>query len=191
MMGAKGHLLALRVIGLTLWLLLTIAPASIDAHGGGAPQLTNAEAGPYRVFVWTQPEPWRVGEVHLSIAVTLPPQPGTVVDEGVTNNMLDTPVTDANVTVTMTPVGGGEPLTVKATLVEQLGSLYYEADGVVPAAGTWQVAVDVSGPLGEGAAIFVTEALAARSNSALYLLGGVIVAALAVVGLIGRRRKRS
>ena len=40
--------------------LLMLAFTWVWAHGGGEPQLTNAVAGPYRVSVWTQPEPMRV-----------------------------------------------------------------------------------------------------------------------------------
>ena len=55
--------------------------SSLLAHGGGTSQLSNAEAGPYRVFAWTTPEPWRAGEVHVTVAVTLPPPAGTVIDD--------------------------------------------------------------------------------------------------------------
>ena len=62
---ARG--LTLTWLGLALILLFT--PPSIQAHGGGVPQLINAKAGPYRVSVCTQPDPIRVCEFHLTLAV--------------------------------------------------------------------------------------------------------------------------
>lgn len=177
-------------IGLIALVLFT--SSITHAHGGGAPQLTNADAGPYRLFAWTQPEPWRAGEVHISVGVTLPPAAGTTVDEGVTNNALDTPVTDAIVVVTLTPANGvGQSLTVEALPLEQLGSLYYEADAILPTAGEWRVRVDVTGPEGHGSADFVTQVLPARSNKMLYALGGLVAALLALVTFVGLGRGRT
>ena len=172
-------------------LLFALSATAVYAHGGGAPQLTNAEAGPYRVFVWTQPEPWRAGDVHISIAVTLPPPEDATVDEGVTNNVLDTPVMDAAVSVTLSqPDDPGHSVTVQAAPQEQLGNLYYEADVALPAPGEWRVVIDVSGADGNGSVAFVAEALPARSVNMLLVLGGVGVAALALAALAGVRRGR-
>lgn len=172
-------------------LLFTFSATIAYAHGGGAPKLTNAVAGPYRVFVWTQPEPWRPGPVHISTAVTLPPPEDETVDEGVTNNALDTPVTDAVVQVTLTPADDpGGSLVVQASPQKQLGSLYYEADATLPTPGDWRVAVDVSGPEGSGSASFVTEVLPARSSNTLLFAGGLGLAALALAALAGVWRGR-
>jgi len=174
--------------GLSL-VILSSMPAAY-AHGGGAPQLTNAEAGPYRLFAWTQPEPWRVGEAHISIAVTLPPAADAVVNEGVTNNALDTPVIDAVVMVMLAPANdSGQSLTVDALPQEQLGILYYEADADLPVNGDWRVTVQITGPEGSGSAEFVTEVLPTRSGSTLHALGGLILAVLALAALIGLRRR--
>ena len=177
------------------WLLGVLAfilsVTAAYAHGGGTPQLTNAEAGPYRVFAWTQPEPWRVGEVHISIAVTLPPPEDAIVDEGVTNNALDTPVTDAIVQATLTRTEEpGASVTVQAAPQELLGNLYYEADATLNAPGEWRVTVDVSGPRGSGEASFTTEVLPARSSNTLLIAGGVGLAVLAFAALAGVLRGR-
>ena len=183
---------AQATLAIGILFLLAMPPVAAFAHGGGVSQLTNAEAGPYRLFAWTQPEPWRVGDVHVSIGVTQPPPPDAVIDEGVTNNLLDQPVTDAAVAVTLTPVNDGGPsITVDALPLEQLDSLYYEADAVLPSAGDWRVRVEVSGPEGRGSADFVTQVFPARSMNVLYMLAGVVAVGLLLIALIGRRRGRA
>lgn len=53
------------------WLVLLVAswPTVVMAHGNGAPRLVNVVAGPYRLWVWSLPDPMRMGEAHLSVAV--------------------------------------------------------------------------------------------------------------------------
>ena len=56
-----------------VWLLVAIVlclPAPALAHGTGKPRLNNVDAGPFRLTVWTSPDPTRVGEVHVTV---LPP----------------------------------------------------------------------------------------------------------------------
>ena len=63
----------LTVVLMVLLGLALAAPAGVVwAHGGGVPRLTNVEAGPYWVSVWTQPDPLRVGGAHFTIAVSEP-----------------------------------------------------------------------------------------------------------------------
>ena len=183
---------ATRLLGALLSMLIFILAATVAyAHGGGAPQLTDAEAGPYRVYAWTQPEPWRVGEAHISIAVTLPRAADATVDEGVTNNALDTPVTDARVQVMLTPVDAPDAnVTVQAAPQELLGNLYYEADATLTMPGVWRVTVDVSGPRGRGEASFTIDVLPARSKNTLLIAGGAGLAALALAALAGILRGR-
>ncbi|MEZ4620844.1 MAG: hypothetical protein R2867_35780 [Caldilineaceae bacterium] len=72
------------------------------AHGGGTPRLTDVAAGPYRVFTWTQPEPLRVGEVHLTIGLTHDAAHAITA----TDSAMTQPVTDAAVIVRFTPRDG-------------------------------------------------------------------------------------
>jgi hypothetical protein len=169
-------------------LALLVLPMSVRAHGGGTPQLTNASAGPYRVFVWTEPEPWRAHDAHITVAVTLPPPADAQVDESVLSNQLEQPVTDAHVTIRLTPgTGGGEPIELVAVNQELLGGAYYEVDTELPVAGTWQVEVDVQGALGTGIVSFATEALPPQRVNWLWLGLGA-AALLALAGLFGLRK---
>ncbi len=118
-----------------MWLFvlaLFVWPASSLAHGSGTPQLVNRTAGPYILSVWSLPEPLRVGEAHLSVAVR-------------------TPADDLVVQLRLTPITpAGNPLAQTAVIQDRLFQRYYEADFVLPSAGKWQARVIVQGAAGEG-----------------------------------------
>ena len=160
-------------------LCLATWPASVSAHSGGAPVLVDQPAGPYRVFAWLEPDPPRVGNVHLGIAVTLAPPPDAP------PNPLVEPVTDANVQVTWTPQSQpGSAVVVRATPQSGLNGFYYEINTTVGVADLWHVEVLVQGPAGEGAASFAQQVLRARSVN-WYVIAGAGVGLLALIGLLG------
>jgi len=153
-------------------------PAGAEAHGGGTPQLSNVPAGPYHLFAWTSPEPWRVGSAHTTVAIT------KLLDDG-----QETPVSGVQVMVIYAPVG--QPAqAVRATAVEQTGAKtgFYEADAVLPAAGEWQVAVEVSGIDGNGSVLFRVQVLPANSFN-WWLIGGGVLVALVAIGVWGTRKR--
>lgn len=154
--------------------------APLYAHGGGVPRLTGEPAGPYRIFVWSQPEPLRVGDIHLSIGLVRAEAEGSQAADA-----LDEPVTDATVTVSLQPVAeNARPIRTLAVLQEQLGSYYYEADATLPTAGDWRITIDVSGDLGDGSAAFVGAVASAREvNWLLLIAAGLLL--LCLLGLIG------
>jgi len=157
-------------------ILIAWLTAPLSAHGGGVPRLTDEVAGPYRIFAWTQPDPLRVGEMHLSIGVVAAAKNAGGLDEA---------VTDATVVVSLAPTTGSmSPVQVIAVLQEQLGSYYYEADATLPNPGEWRFTIEVSGASGDGSAAFVSEVLAARQiNWFLIIIAGLLLVAL--LGLIG------
>lgn len=182
-----------RTVGWSLaWIALVglwlAAARPLLAHGGGTPRLTSAPAGPYRVYAWSLPEPWRAGEVHLSIAVTLPAEANAQADGA----QVETPVTDVAIQVTFTPpAGAGAPIVVNAQPQDLLGNYYFEADPALPAGGLWQIAIAVDGAAGSGTTEFAIEALPARSlNWTLVLAaGGVLVVIVALTGIWSRRQQ--
>lgn len=182
-----------RVLTMTQVILLSFAltAAPLSAHGGGTPRLINAGEGPYRLFAWTQPEPLRVGDGHISIAVTVPPSGSGLADDRYISNDLASAVQDADITVTLTSVDESiAPLTVKA-LPSTLSEFYYEVDLVLPADGEWDVSVSATAELGTSEAIYRAEILPAREISwPLILAGsGLAVVVLAGIGLAARRRE--
>jgi len=176
--GRKPRLLWGVALLVTICLLLS--GTVLYAHGGGIPRLTDAAAGPYRIFAWTQPEPLRVGEMHLSIGVVK-----AATDSVQSAEALDEAVTDATVMLYLLPVTADVPvISVPAVLQEQMGSYYYEADAALPTPGEWRFTIEVSGALGEGQAEFMSAVAPARE------INWTLVAAAAVLlffllGLIG------
>lgn len=161
------------VILVSCFMATALLTVPLYAHGGGVPRLTDEVAGPYRLFAWTQPDPLRVGDMHLSIGVVAAAKNAAGLDEA---------VTDATVTVYLAPMTGElAPIQVVALLQEQLGSYYYEADASLPTTGEWRFTIEVSGASGNGSAAFVGEVLSARQLN-WYL---IVIASLLLVALLG------
>jgi hypothetical protein len=158
-------------------LLAFVAVLPLSAHGGGKQQLTGQELGPFRVYVWTSPEPWRVGQAHTTVAVTQ-----------ALDDQQETPVSGAQVWVTYRQAGAGMP-SERVVAVEQTGAQagFYEADGAVGAVGDWQIIVEVAGPQGEGTTTFIESVLPANEFN-WWLIGGGVLVALLAVGYVGTRK---
>jgi hypothetical protein len=178
---------AFRTLGLLILgalLPLALPAQTAQAHGGGTPRLTNQAIGPYRLYAWTEPEPLRVGDAHVTIAVTQPAgadaQPGQI----------ETPVSGASVLVTFTPLDGSGPAIEAPAVTQQaLGDVYYETDTVLPSEGDWRISIAVEGPDGGGQGDFAVAVEAARQlNWTLIGIGGILL--LGVLGLIAARASK-
>lgn len=178
-LATRGKL-ASTLVGLALILLLAAQPAW--AHGGGEPQLTNAEAGAYLISVWTEPETLEVGEMHVTVAVSELPAPGTA--------QVGDPVLDATVRVQANRVDQtGETLSAVATHEAAANKLFYEAVLELPSDGTWQVEILVDGPAGSGSAGFEVQ-VSPVSEFSLITIGGGALALLIVGWLFYRSQSR-
>lgn len=156
-------------------LVLVLTTATAWAHGGGTPRLTNVEVGPYWVSVWTQPDPLRVGEAHITVAVSEPSASTSARREA------GSPVLDATVDVAFKPLDHvGETLTTRATREGAVNKLLYEADLNLPEVGHWQVIITVQGPQGSGSADFEVE-VAPPSAFSWTWIGALGLAGLAAV----------
>ncbi len=157
-----------------LALIFTYATRAAWAHGGGTPRLVNAQAGPYRVSVWTQPDPLRVDEAHFTVAVTEAPALDAATEAG------GAPVLDAMVELQIKPISGsGKQLVLLATHEAAVNKLFYEADVELPAEGQWQVVISVEGPAGSGQADFVAEVLPSTTYNWWILVGGSVLGFIA------------
>jgi hypothetical protein len=156
------------------FVLALIITAPAEAHGGGKQQLAGKEIGPFRVYVWTSPDPWRVGQMHTTVAVTR-----------LLDGQEETPATGVQVFVTYT----GNQQSERVAAVEQMGAQagFYEADGPVTTAGDWQVTVEVAGPEGGGKVSFV-EAVQPADKYNWWLIGGGALVVLLVIGFFGTRK---
>jgi hypothetical protein len=184
------RLVLVLFVGLLASLLLLPIERPLYAHGGGTPRLTAVPVGPYRLYAWSDPEPWRAGEVHLSLAVTMPNPESN-------SNQVEIPVTDVDITVTYTPMqdnaidATAAPVVVKAMRQEFLADFYYEADPTLTRVGEWQITVDVVGPEGSGSTQFAMETLPERSLNWVLVAGagGVLVVILALIALWSRSQQ--
>ncbi len=123
-------------------ILLTgiLLPGTLLAHGGiGVQHLNNVPAGPFRVYVWSDPEPPEVGEYHVTIALT-----ENV--EGDSTGLAGGPVLDASVTVELAHVDSGETLSALATHDDALNKLFYVASFEPARKGLWSVQVRILQP---------------------------------------------
>ncbi len=176
-------LLALPLLALPLLAL----PRVVYAHGGGFPRLTGNEAGPYRLYAWSQPNPWRVGEeLHLSIGVTV----SDAQVETATGPAAEALVSDANVSVLFIPPFGQDalPITRTAVVDQFLGGNYYETDVELSTIGDWRVKLTASGAAGSGSAEFVVSLLPKRQINWLLVGGGAVVMLilLVIAAVVGR-----
>lgn len=136
-----GHqLLCLLMVATVLAGLLVAGP--VAAHGGGTPRLVNEPAGNYLVSVWTAPNPLRIGQVHITIALSEP------TDEGLPGE----PLLGAAVRVMMEPqdIPDAQPVGGLATHEQSVNRLFYEIDLEVPVEGLWRVTLLLDGPAGRG-----------------------------------------
>ena len=166
-----------------LALSIALIAETASAHGGGVARLTNAEAGPYRLFVWTTPEPLLVGEVHITISVVQASSDSRS-DEANRRDALDIAVTDANVQVRFEQVA--QPATVftlQAGHADMLNNLFYEADTELTAVGDWRISIIVEGAEGRGEAAFEASIGQAREPN-WPLIGGASVALIVIILLM-------
>lgn len=136
-MFEKNRVLQLTISALVL-LFAAFSPSRLLAHAGvGIQHLNNVLAGPYRVFVWSDPEPPTVGEYHVTVALT----------ENVTGDttgLAGAPILDAYVIVEITHTESGETLSARATHDDALNKLFYEASFAPEERGAWSVQVRIA-----------------------------------------------
>jgi hypothetical protein len=151
-----------------LLIALAVPTAQGAAHGGGTPRLVNQPAGPYQLSAWTQPDPIRTGDLHVTAAVT---EPGS-----------GAPNLFARVEVAIYPSGAAEDLRfVEAFRGANPNKLLHDVDLGIPASGDYQVTIRVTGSAGTGQAGFELSVLPASRGVPEY--GVVLMGALAI-GLI-------
>ncbi|MEZ4864431.1 MAG: hypothetical protein R3C14_24165 [Caldilineaceae bacterium] len=126
--------------------LSLVWPHLLSAHSSGTPHLADSAAGPYRIWVWSWPEPLRAGEAHISVAVAQPNRADAA----------NLPTTeDLAVEIRFTPLEQPEKQFSQGTAKQRrLFEEYYESDFLLPLAGPWEANVVITGPEGNGMAHF-------------------------------------
>jgi len=116
--------------------------------------------------VWSLPDPIRVGETHVSVAVEAP---------AATPSLPEVPLA---VQLAMRAVDQpGQQFTIKTSKQDRFYQTYYEADFTMPAIGQWQAVVQISGPAGVGMATFPFTVLPPQRvhwDLVIWSIGGVV-----------------
>lgn len=155
-----GEVQLLRLLP-ALLLLLVCAPAGTAlAHGGGTPQLVQAPSGPYQLYAWTNPDPARVGVLHVTVALV---EPAT-----------QQPVMNAAVDVLADASQDGQSVSAPATHENAVVKTYYEADLDLPSAGPWQITITHNDDAGSGSASFSLDVQPAAFNWRPIAIGAVL-----------------
>ncbi|WP_333889520.1 FixH family protein [Caldilinea sp.] len=166
----------------SVWLMIAVSVTPAAAHGGGTPQVVDAPAGPYRLFAWTTPDPWRAGEVaHITVAVTRVDAAGQVF-----------PVADAQVMIRLTSETQPEQtLTLPAQPVSAVATGFYELDHKFPGDGLWRIEVEARGAEGVGVVAFTMAVEPAASAPWLLWAGATLAAVVIAFGLWQAARRRA
>lgn len=174
-----------NLIFVILGLAIALLPTPARAHGsGGALQMNIVPAGPYQISLWTEPDPLTVGNIHFNIAITTPPTDATLNEAGA-------PVLNADVTVTLTPVGGnGKSRTLRATHEGAVSKIFYNTDTDISTPGDWRITVTVSAAEGRGSANTIVTIAEASAPPSRWLWYGAGAAVSLTVGLFLFRQSR-
>jgi len=148
------------------------APAPAPGNGGTL-RLARVPAGPYLVSVWTQPDPARVGQLDVSVAIMKP-------DSGEA-------VLDAMATAHARPPTSGGPTSAPRALERGGGGnrLLYHGLVDVPARGRWDISVRVQGPAGSGETSFAVDVRGGLPPLWAFVIGAIALAAAVIAW--GRR----
>ncbi|MCS6828355.1 MAG: hypothetical protein NZ553_17195 [Caldilinea sp.] len=178
--GRQARWIALLLV--LVWLMIAANGRPAAAHGGGTPQIVDVPAGPYRLFAWTTPDPWRAGEVaHITVAVTRVDAAGQVF-----------PVADAQVTIRLASEMQPEQIVaLSAQPVSAVATGFYELDYKLPSDGLWRIEVEARGAEGVGVVAFAMEVEPAASSLRWFWFVGALAAASVAFGLLLARRRRS
>ena len=138
----------------------------VGAHTEGPMQLASVPAGPFKITVWSSPDPAVVGEIHIALAVTLAEDAS--------------PVLDADVQVTFKPENEGPSISAQATTENSENKFLYEAVTEIIESGYYEVVISLDAAEGTGEASFELEV---ESDSGInwYLIAAAVVI---IVGLI-------
>lgn len=165
----------LLVIGMTFTLLFADIARPLEAHTEGKMQLSAAEAGPFKLTVWTSPDPAEVGDVHVAVAV--------VAAEDAS------PVLDATVMVSLSPVAGGDPLVGQASTEDSENKFLYEAIFDVSEPGDYRVDLEVTNADGKaGTATFGLVVVDNSGFSLLYIIPVVLLVIAIILVIVALRR---
>lgn len=154
------------ILCLGVALLAFVVARQTLAHGIGTPVLINVPSGPYLLSIWTDPDPLRVNETHVTVAVMEPETQAPI-------------VTGVQVQVQLTAVADESlSYTAAASADNSANRLLYAAVFEnLPTDGRWRGLVSVDGPAGAGKGVpFEVEVMPPAPFNWLWPgIGGLVV----------------
>lgn len=163
-------------IACAMFILMAVIAGPVEAHTEGKMQLSAAPAGPYKITVWTSPDPATPDELHVALAVVLAEDAS--------------PVLDAEVSVELIPADGGPGLVETATTKGSENKFLYEAIFQPPNPGLYQVDIQVSGADGvTGNTSFDLEIVDDSGPNLLYLIPAGLGLAAVILLLLALRSR--
>jgi len=133
-------------------LLVVLVTARSAAANGGQVRVANYPIGPYEITVFTSPTPLQTGIVDVSV----------LLQRRDTKAIVD----DAQIVLTVEPVGGGPSRQYPVTHEQATNKLYYAAEFPVDQPGSYRMRLDVRAPEGAGAVEF--DVTVERAGSSLW-----------------------
>lgn len=119
--------------------LMFFSAKQSQAHGIGTPVKINVPSGPYLLSIWTDPDPLRVDETHVTLAVMWPENREPI-------------LTDVEVFVQLQ--SSTDPVVTRTAIASPDNSanrlLYAAIFSDIPEPGLWQAVVTIIGPDGPG-----------------------------------------
>lgn len=177
LLGRRKFRVGTILIGCAILFMVVVQTGPVRAHTAGKMQLSAAPAGPYKMTVWTSPEPATLDELHVALAVVLAEDAS--------------PVLDADVNVQLISADGSPVLEEPATTEDSENKFLYEAIFHPATRGLHQVNIQVSGADGAtGNASFELEIVGESGLNVLYLIPvglGLAAVAMLFFALRGRR----
>lgn len=129
------------LLGLILFLLVTIRSGDVLAHTKGKPVIANKALGPYYAYVWINPWPAETGTLHVTVSIT---------EMSLRDPDEQMPVLGADVTLSMEhPNGFIESMSIQATHDQAISKLKYAENLNVDHPGEWRMTVAIQGESGE------------------------------------------
>jgi hypothetical protein len=172
----RAHASLLAACLAAVILLVTYQPAS--AHTEGKMQLSAEPAGPFKMTVFSSPDPAITGDIHIAALIF-------VAEDA-------RPVLDADVLVTVEPVDGeGPSQKSQAVQGDSENKLLFEAIIDVSAPGLYEVSIAVEDADGQsGQASFELEVTSDEGFNWLYIIPVIIFVLIVVVLIVFRKSRR-
>lgn len=172
----RSRLVIILLVANAAIILSVLFSANVFAHSDGVMQLASAPAGPYKLTVWTWPDPPTPGELHVAIALVKAEDAS--------------PILDADVNVMLVSSSGDVEHSDAATTEDSENKFLYEVVMDVPSSDTYDITININDNH-EAAVTFQLEVGPERGFNWLLLIPILIILGGVVYWIYSRRSQTS